>query len=197
MWAHGSSELIWRHVPVFLHSVPCTCVSCDTLICSPQSRSSSRPVMMWADTPLHLISGPELWWCGVPYLYLELYTFYSVSFNPHKIRCVVTLEKEPHLLSGAKVAPLRTLTLTPCSALLWSETGRSWQVGSVFCHAGYSGQDFDWADYHKQHGTEEAPPFCFRNVRCLLHAARFLMYVTHLELHTLCKLLPVYWPWWA
>ncbi|XP_064335391.1 scm-like with four MBT domains protein 2 isoform X2 [Camelus dromedarius] len=28
---------------------------------------------------------------------------------------------------------------------------------------GYSGQDFDWADYHKQHGTEEAPPFCFRN----------------------------------
>ncbi|XP_058388366.1 scm-like with four MBT domains protein 2 isoform X2 [Diceros bicornis minor] len=28
---------------------------------------------------------------------------------------------------------------------------------------GFSGQDFDWADYHKQHGTEEAPPFCFRN----------------------------------
>ncbi|CAO2595054.1 Scm-like with four MBT domains protein 2 [Lemmus lemmus] len=28
---------------------------------------------------------------------------------------------------------------------------------------GYSGQDFDWADYHKQHGAEEAPPFCFRN----------------------------------
>ena len=28
---------------------------------------------------------------------------------------------------------------------------------------GYSGQDFDWADYHKQLGTEEAPPFCFRN----------------------------------
>ncbi|XP_077614662.1 scm-like with four MBT domains protein 2 [Crocuta crocuta] len=28
---------------------------------------------------------------------------------------------------------------------------------------GYPGQDFDWADYHKQHGTEEAPPFCFRN----------------------------------
>ncbi|XP_036131901.1 scm-like with four MBT domains protein 2 [Molossus molossus] len=28
---------------------------------------------------------------------------------------------------------------------------------------GYSGQDFDWADYHKQHGTEEAPPFCFKN----------------------------------
>ncbi|XP_044247989.1 scm-like with four MBT domains protein 2 isoform X3 [Ursus arctos] len=28
---------------------------------------------------------------------------------------------------------------------------------------GYSGQDFDWADYHKLHGTEEAPPFCFRN----------------------------------
>uniref|UniRef100_A0A8D0YF85 Scm like with four mbt domains 2 n=1 Tax=Sus scrofa TaxID=9823 RepID=A0A8D0YF85_PIG len=28
---------------------------------------------------------------------------------------------------------------------------------------GYSGQDFDWADYHKQRGTEEAPPFCFRN----------------------------------
>ncbi|XP_045713994.1 scm-like with four MBT domains protein 2 isoform X1 [Phyllostomus hastatus] len=28
---------------------------------------------------------------------------------------------------------------------------------------GCSGQDFDWADYHKQHGTEEAPPFCFKN----------------------------------
>ncbi|XP_077025585.1 scm-like with four MBT domains protein 2 isoform X2 [Tamandua tetradactyla] len=28
---------------------------------------------------------------------------------------------------------------------------------------GYSGQDFDWADYHKQHGAEAAPPFCFRN----------------------------------
>ncbi|XP_016834202.1 scm-like with four MBT domains protein 2 isoform X2 [Cricetulus griseus] len=28
---------------------------------------------------------------------------------------------------------------------------------------GYLGQDFDWADYHKQHGAEEAPPFCFRN----------------------------------
>ncbi|XP_007534425.2 scm-like with four MBT domains protein 2 isoform X2 [Erinaceus europaeus] len=28
---------------------------------------------------------------------------------------------------------------------------------------GYSGQDFDWADYHKQQGSEEAPPFCFRN----------------------------------
>ncbi|XP_039072575.1 scm-like with four MBT domains protein 2 isoform X2 [Hyaena hyaena] len=28
---------------------------------------------------------------------------------------------------------------------------------------GYPGQDFDWADYHKQHSTEEAPPFCFRN----------------------------------
>ncbi|KAM4828958.1 scm-like with four MBT domains protein 2 isoform 2-T3 [Thomomys bottae] len=28
---------------------------------------------------------------------------------------------------------------------------------------GYAGQDFDWADYHKQHAAEEAPPFCFRN----------------------------------
>ncbi|XP_004712682.1 scm-like with four MBT domains protein 2 [Echinops telfairi] len=28
---------------------------------------------------------------------------------------------------------------------------------------GYSGQDFDWADYHKQDGAEAAPPFCFRN----------------------------------
>ncbi|XP_019500075.1 PREDICTED: scm-like with four MBT domains protein 2 [Hipposideros armiger] len=28
---------------------------------------------------------------------------------------------------------------------------------------GFCGQDFDWADYHKQHGTEEAPPFCFKN----------------------------------
>ncbi|KAM6214923.1 scm-like with four MBT domains protein 2 [Rhynchocyon petersi] len=28
---------------------------------------------------------------------------------------------------------------------------------------GYSGQDFDWADYHKQDGGEAAPPFCFRN----------------------------------
>lgn len=28
---------------------------------------------------------------------------------------------------------------------------------------GYSGQDFDWADYYKQLGAEEAPHFCFRN----------------------------------
>ncbi|XP_029471548.1 scm-like with four MBT domains protein 2 isoform X2 [Rhinatrema bivittatum] len=29
---------------------------------------------------------------------------------------------------------------------------------------GYSGQDFDWADYQKQCGAEAAPHFCFRNV---------------------------------
>uniref|UniRef100_A0A8C5JYL4 Scm-like with four MBT domains protein 1 n=1 Tax=Jaculus jaculus TaxID=51337 RepID=A0A8C5JYL4_JACJA len=29
---------------------------------------------------------------------------------------------------------------------------------------GYSGQDFDWADYYKHHGAEEAPPFCFGDV---------------------------------
>uniref|UniRef100_A0A670J6D3 Scm like with four mbt domains 2 n=2 Tax=Podarcis muralis TaxID=64176 RepID=A0A670J6D3_PODMU len=29
---------------------------------------------------------------------------------------------------------------------------------------GYSSQDFDWADYQKQCGTEAAPQFCFRNV---------------------------------
>ncbi|XP_044535603.1 scm-like with four MBT domains protein 2 [Gracilinanus agilis] len=28
---------------------------------------------------------------------------------------------------------------------------------------GYAGQDFDWADYQKQHGAEAAPHFCFRN----------------------------------
>ncbi|XP_043376624.1 scm-like with four MBT domains protein 2 isoform X3 [Chelonia mydas] len=28
---------------------------------------------------------------------------------------------------------------------------------------GYSGQDFDWADYQKQCGAEAAPHFCFRN----------------------------------
>ncbi|XP_038597078.1 scm-like with four MBT domains protein 2 [Tachyglossus aculeatus] len=28
---------------------------------------------------------------------------------------------------------------------------------------GHSGQDFDWADYQKQHGAEAAPHFCFRN----------------------------------
>uniref|UniRef100_A0A3Q1M8G3 Scm like with four mbt domains 2 n=1 Tax=Bos taurus TaxID=9913 RepID=A0A3Q1M8G3_BOVIN len=38
---------------------------------------------------------------------------------------------------------------------------------------GYSGQDFDWADYHKQHGTEEAPPFCFRNVLSMLINAAY------------------------
>ncbi|KAF7253880.1 Scm-like with four MBT domains protein 2 [Varanus komodoensis] len=29
---------------------------------------------------------------------------------------------------------------------------------------GYSGQDFDWADYQKRCGAEAAPQFCFRNV---------------------------------
>uniref|UniRef100_A0A9L0JMD3 Scm like with four mbt domains 2 n=1 Tax=Equus asinus TaxID=9793 RepID=A0A9L0JMD3_EQUAS len=38
---------------------------------------------------------------------------------------------------------------------------------------GYSGQDFDWADYHKQCGTEEAPPFCFRNVLSMLINAAY------------------------
>ncbi|GAB1285962.1 Scm-like with four MBT domains protein 2 [Apodemus speciosus] len=28
---------------------------------------------------------------------------------------------------------------------------------------GYSGQDFNWVDYHKQREAEEAPPFCFKN----------------------------------
>ncbi|XP_034366202.1 scm-like with four MBT domains protein 2 isoform X2 [Arvicanthis niloticus] len=28
---------------------------------------------------------------------------------------------------------------------------------------GYSGQDFNWVDYHKQREKEEAPPFCFKN----------------------------------
>lgn len=35
----------------------------------------------------------------------------------------------------------------------------------LFCPpAGYSGQDFDWADYQKQCGAEAAPHLCFRNV---------------------------------
>uniref|UniRef100_A0AC11D0E7 Scm like with four mbt domains 2 n=1 Tax=Ovis aries TaxID=9940 RepID=A0AC11D0E7_SHEEP len=38
---------------------------------------------------------------------------------------------------------------------------------------GYAGQDFDWADYHKQHGTEEAPPFCFRNILSMLINAAY------------------------
>ena len=62
-------------------------------------------------------------------------------------------------------------------------------VLSVFSpRAGYSGQDFDWADYHKQHGTEEAPPFGFRNVRSLVLATALFLDVVHREL---CKLLPV------
>ncbi|XP_055002658.1 scm-like with four MBT domains protein 2 [Sorex araneus] len=28
---------------------------------------------------------------------------------------------------------------------------------------GYAGRAFDWADYHEQHGTEEAPASCFRD----------------------------------
>lgn len=49
-------------------------------------------------------------------------------------------------------------------------------VLSVFSpRAGYSGQDFDWADYHKQHGTEEAPPFGFRNVRSLVLATALFL----------------------
>uniref|UniRef100_A0A804HK46 Scm like with four mbt domains 2 n=1 Tax=Homo sapiens TaxID=9606 RepID=A0A804HK46_HUMAN len=38
---------------------------------------------------------------------------------------------------------------------------------------GYSGQDFDWADYHKQHGAQEAPPFCFRNVLSMIINAAY------------------------
>lgn len=30
---------------------------------------------------------------------------------------------------------------------------------------GYEGQDFDWADYLKQSGTEAAPDACFPDVR--------------------------------
>eukprot|EP00069_Balaena_mysticetus_P001152 bmy_00654T0 len=50
----------------------------------------------------------------------------------------------------------------------WDEARNSEREGalshlSCISDQGYSGQDFDWADYHKQHGTEEAPPFCFRN----------------------------------
>lgn len=30
---------------------------------------------------------------------------------------------------------------------------------------GYEGQDFDWADYLKQSGTEAAPDTCFPDVR--------------------------------
>ncbi|XP_044916781.1 scm-like with four MBT domains protein 2 isoform X7 [Felis catus] len=44
-----------------------------------------------------------------------------------------------------------------------SEFERALPYLSRISDQGYSGQDFDWADYHKQHGTEEAPPFGFRN----------------------------------
>lgn len=42
------------------------------------------------------------------------------------------------------------------------------------CPAGYSGQDFDWADYQKQCGAEAAPHLCFRNVSSLFAFALLL-----------------------
>lgn len=42
------------------------------------------------------------------------------------------------------------------------------------CSAGYSGQDFDWADYQKQCGAEAAPHLCFRNVSSIFAFALLL-----------------------
>lgn len=63
-------------------------------------------------------------------------------------------------------------------------------VAHVLSHTGYSGQDFDWADYHKQHGTEEAPPFCFKNVRRLFLTTPVTIAVAHHKCH---QLFSIYW----
>lgn len=66
-------------------------------------------------------------------------------------------------------------------SLVWSEGW--WHF--LFCHpAGYSGQDFDWADYQKQCGAEAAPHLCFRNVSFLFaFALLLLVHVKHSCLH--------------
>ena len=115
-----------------------------TMLCAPVFCVILWSVLPKADLPL------DLWWCGqipsftwfrpwitvtmvhLTCIQLVLCTLYSVSFSPHKLRHVVTLEKGPHILSGAEVAPLPTLTLTPCNAFLWSEMRLRWRAGSVF-----------------------------------------------------------------
>lgn len=53
------------------------------------------------------------------------------------------------------------ISLSVLSSVVWSG---GWWLFLFCCPAGYSGQDFDWADYQKQCGAEAAPHLCFRNV---------------------------------
>ena len=114
-----------------------------TMPCAPVFCVILWSVLPKADPPL------DLWWCGqippftwfrpwimvtmvhLTRIQLVLCTLYGVSFSPRKLRHVVALEKGPHVLSGAEVAPLPTLTLQPCKAFLWSETRLRWRVGPV------------------------------------------------------------------
>ncbi|OXB77714.1 UNVERIFIED_CONTAM: hypothetical protein H355_011978 [Colinus virginianus] len=52
---------------------------------------------------------------------------------------------------------------------------------------GYSGQDFDWADYQKQCGAEAAPHLCFRNDISILNLDDFGFF-TYSEKQTMLKL---------
>lgn len=66
-------------------------------------------------------------------------------------------------------------------SLVWR--GGWWHL--LFCHPpGYSGQDFDWADYQKQCGAEAAPHLCFRNVSSLFaFVSLLLIHVKRNSLH--------------
>lgn len=62
---------------------------------------------------------------------------------------------------------------------LWREAVAKSTFFLSCCPAGYSGQDFDWADYQKQCGAEAAPHQCFRNVSSLF--ASVLLLPNHIK----------------
>lgn len=80
-------------------------------------------------------------------------------------------------------AETQTVAWGPFRALSLVWNGGWWHF--LFCHpAGYSGQDFDWADYQKQCGAEAAPHLCFRNVSSLFAFALLLsIHVKQNRLH--------------
>ncbi|GAB0175496.1 scm-like with four MBT domains protein 2 [Grus japonensis] len=49
-------------------------------------------------------------------------------------------------------------------------------------HQGYSGQDFDWADYQKQCGAEAAPHLCFRNVSLQMPSPEYIVDVESMDI---------------
>lgn len=120
---------------------------------------------------------------GIPYLSVVLYIFQNTSFDSHEIGSAGRYTWAHSLRTWSCVSFLNhwhAWTLLVC-------LGFSLTHGFFFSFAGFSGQDFDWADYHKQLGAEEAPPFCFRNVRHFLPSAFF--YCMQILCHKFYKLL--------